>query len=60
MRDHSPQNKKNKPNKLPEEPVIAPGMNTHDELEEKATEEEIAKGDYTSVTRLFLDRTPDS
>ncbi|WP_219839286.1 hypothetical protein [Paenibacillus sp. R14(2021)] len=40
-----------------EEPTIAPGMNTHDPLEKKATEEEIEKGDYTSVTRLFLDRT---
>lgn len=40
------------------EPTVAPGMDTHDPLEEKATEEEIDKGDYTSVTRLFADRTP--
>lgn len=39
------------------EPNIAPGMNTHDELEEKATEEEIESGDYTLVSRLYLDRT---
>ncbi|WP_164716260.1 hypothetical protein [Paenibacillus whitsoniae] len=38
---------------------IAPGMNTHDELEEKATDEEVQKGDFTSVTRLYLDRTPE-
>lgn len=40
-------------------PSIAPGMNTHDQLETKASEEEISKGDYTSVTRVFLDRTPE-
>ncbi|WP_400164807.1 hypothetical protein ACAF76_005980 [Brevibacillus sp. TJ4] len=43
-----------------QEPVVAPGMNMHDELEEKATEEEIASGESTSVTRLFVDRTPGS
>lgn len=42
-----------------DEPTIAPGMNTHDPLEEKATDEEIEKGDTTSVTRLYLDRTPE-
>ncbi|WP_169507489.1 hypothetical protein [Paenibacillus harenae] len=42
-----------------EEPTVAPGMNTHDEIEEKATEKEIQEGDSTSVTRLFLDRTPE-
>ena len=41
------------------EPTIAPGMNMHDPLEEQATEEEIEKGDVTSVTRLYLDRTPE-
>ncbi|MDQ0900329.1 MULTISPECIES: hypothetical protein [unclassified Paenibacillus] len=41
------------------EPTIAPGMNTHDPLEKKATEEDIEKGDVTSVTRLYLDRTPE-
>ncbi|MFH5183067.1 hypothetical protein ACHHV8_10810 [Paenibacillus sp. TAB 01] len=46
-------------NQHDEEPTIAPGMNTHDGLEEKATEEEKSQGDYTSVTRLFLDRTPE-
>ncbi|HZG14093.1 MAG TPA: hypothetical protein VE710_03625 [Candidatus Bathyarchaeia archaeon] len=42
------------------EPSVAPGMNTHDQLEEKANEQEVAKGDYTPVTRVFVDRTPDS
>jgi hypothetical protein len=41
------------------EPTIAPGMSNHQELEEKATEEEVIKGDSTSVTQLYLDRTPD-
>ncbi|GEC89421.1 MULTISPECIES: hypothetical protein [Brevibacillus] len=41
------------------EPTVAPSMNGHDPLEEKATEEEVEKGDYTKVTRLFLDRTPE-
>ncbi|MFD0710794.1 hypothetical protein [Paenibacillus sp. GCM10027626] len=40
------------------DPTIAPGMNTSDQLEEKATDEEIERGQYTEVTRLFLDRTP--
>lgn len=42
-----------------DKPTIAPGMNTSDELEEKATEEEIQQGHTTSVTRLFVDRTPE-
>jgi len=41
------------------EPTIAPGMNTHDPLEEKATEEEVSRNDSTSVTRLYVDRTPE-
>lgn len=41
------------------EPTIAPGMNTHDPLEEKATEEEIRRGEATEVTRLYVDRTPE-
>lgn len=41
------------------EPSVAPSMYGHDPLEEKATKEEVEKGDYTKVTRLFLDRTPE-
>ncbi|HEY0828834.1 MAG TPA: hypothetical protein VGE40_12110 [Bacilli bacterium] len=41
------------------EPTIAPGMNTHDELEKKAAANEVKKGEFTPVTRLFLDRTPE-
>jgi len=40
------------------EPSIAPGLEM-DELEEEATEEEVAKGDYTSVTKLVVDRVPE-
>ncbi|QQE73143.1 hypothetical protein KDJ56_14565 [Brevibacillus composti] len=47
-------------NRKEKKPSIAPGMNTHDPLEEKATPAEIEKGDATRVTRLFLDRTPDN
>jgi hypothetical protein len=41
------------------EPTIAPGMNMHDQLEEKPTDKEIEEGDTTSVTRLYLDSTPE-
>jgi hypothetical protein len=40
------------------EPTIAPGMNTSDPLEEKASEEDVERGEFTEVTRLYLDRTP--
>lgn len=49
--------KKKKPND--KRPTFAPGMNTDDQLEKKATKKDIKKGDYTEVTRLFLDRTPE-
>lgn len=41
------------------EPSVAPGMNTHDVLEEKASERDIEQGEYTEVTRLYVDRTPE-
>ncbi|MEX2414811.1 MAG: hypothetical protein WD424_01595 [Paenibacillaceae bacterium] len=41
------------------EPTIAPGMNTSDPLEEKTTKKKKERGEYTEVTRLYLDRTPD-
>lgn len=41
------------------EPTIAPSMDTHNSLEEEATEEEKKRGDITEVTHLFLDRTPE-
>ncbi|CAM3506816.1 MULTISPECIES: hypothetical protein [Paenibacillus] len=42
-----------------EEPTIAPGMETNDDLREEATDEEIQRGDYTEVTQFVIDRTPD-
>lgn len=43
---------------LSEEPTIAPGMETNDDLREEATDDEVAKGEYTEVTQLLVDRTP--
>ncbi len=47
----------NSPKQQQNKPKIAPGLEM-DELEEDATKEEIAKGDYTEVTSLFIDRMP--
>lgn len=49
----------NKKQKHKEEPTIAPSMNGHDPLEEKATKKEMEQGEYTEVTRLYLDQTPE-
>lgn len=40
------------------EPSIAPGMSTHDPLEEEASATEVQAGESTPVTRLYWDRTP--
>jgi hypothetical protein len=37
------------------EAKIAPGIDDHEELEQKATPEEIKKGDFTKVTTLSYD-----
>lgn len=39
---------------------IAPGMNDQEELDQKATQEEIKKGDYTEVTTLSYDEVDPS
>ncbi|AEH47725.1 hypothetical protein [Parageobacillus thermoglucosidasius] len=36
-------------------PTIAPGIDDDEELNEKATKEEIARGDYTKVVTLSFD-----
>ncbi len=41
------------------EPTIAPSIDTHNTLEEEASQQEIETGNSTEVTRLSLDRTPD-
>lgn len=37
------------------EPTIANGVDDQEELEQKATKEEVAKGDYTKVVTLSYD-----
>lgn len=47
-----------KQEKEAKEPAFAPGLEL-DNLKEKATPEEIERGDSTNVTSLILDRTGD-
>ncbi|MBU8877889.1 hypothetical protein BGM26_02635 [Bacillus sp. FJAT-29790] len=49
-----------KQNHRSNEPTMAEGMNTEDELQKNATAEEIAKGEYTKVTTLSLDENDPS
>ncbi|MCQ6276916.1 hypothetical protein JMM81_18695 [Bacillus sp. V3B] len=44
-----------KKQKHTEEPTIAEGMNTEDELDREATSQEVSKGEYTKVVTLSLD-----
>lgn len=41
-------------------PTIAPGIDDQEELNEKATKQEIEKGEYTSVTTLSFDEVDPS
>jgi len=41
--------------KKKKEPTLAPGIDDQDELEEKATKDEIVKGDFTNVITLSYD-----
>ncbi|MFK2824671.1 hypothetical protein QYG89_03020 [Bacillus sp. B190/17] len=43
-----------------EEPIIAEGIDTEDQLKEKATQEEISRGEYTEVITLSLDENDPS
>lgn len=43
-----------------DEKTLAEGINTEDELNRNATEEEIVNGDYTKVTTLSLDENDPS
>ena len=43
-----------------QEPTLAPGMNDQDELEQSATENDVDKGDFTSVTTLSYDEVDPS
>jgi hypothetical protein len=41
-------------------PKLAPGMDDEEELNEKATKEEIAQGEYTKVVALSFDEVDPS
>ncbi|MBA4538789.1 hypothetical protein H1Z61_17060 [Bacillus aquiflavi] len=41
-------------------PTIAPGMNDDEELNEKASKQEIKQNNYTSVTTLSYDEVDES
>jgi hypothetical protein len=41
-------------------PKLAPGMDDEEELNEKATKEEIARGEYTKVVTLSFDEVDPS
>jgi hypothetical protein len=41
-------------------PTIAPGMDDQEELEQSASDTEVEKGEYTSVTTLSLDEVDPS
>ncbi|MBA2875405.1 hypothetical protein [Thermaerobacillus caldiproteolyticus] len=41
-------------------PTVAPGMDDDEELNEKATKEEIVHGDYTKVVTLSFDEVDPS
>ncbi|GHI00954.1 hypothetical protein [Neobacillus kokaensis] len=41
-------------------PTLAPGMDDHEELEQRASEEEIEDGEYTSVTTFSFDEVEPS
>lgn len=46
--------------KRKKEPTLAPGMDDREELEQRASEEEIREGDYTEVTTLSWDEVDSS
>jgi len=46
--------------KRKQEPTVAPGMDDREELEQKPTEEEMKRGDYTEVTALSWDEVDSS
>lgn len=43
-----------------QEPTIATGIDDQEELQQKASEEEVRKGDYTRVTVLSYDEVDPS
>jgi hypothetical protein len=49
-----------KDKKQNDDPTLAAGIDTEDELKEDATSEEVAKGDFTTVFTLSLDENDPS
>ena len=45
---------------LTEEPTLAEGINTEDQLDKEATSQEVAEGEYTKVVTLSLDENDPS
>jgi hypothetical protein len=43
-----------------EEPTLAEGINTEDQLDKEATSQEVAEGEYTKVVTLSLDENDPS
>ncbi|MBE3569422.1 MAG: hypothetical protein IMW92_04655 [Bacillales bacterium] len=46
--------------KKEQQPAIAPGIDDEEELEQRATEEEIERGEFTEVTHLSYDEVDES
>ncbi len=42
------------------EPTVAPGIDDQEELDQSASEKEVADGEYTSVTTLSFDEVDPS
>lgn len=42
------------------EPTLAPGLDDQEELEQSASEKEVERGEYTSVTTLSFDEVDPS
>lgn len=40
-------------------PHFAPGMHTEEQLDQQATKEELKEGEYTEVTQIIVDHTPE-
>jgi hypothetical protein len=54
------QEMKNKIDNKQMKPTLAPGMNDQEELNQSATEKEVERGEYTSVTTLSYDEVDPS
>ncbi|AKP48623.1 hypothetical protein [Bacillus smithii] len=46
--------------KKEQQPSLAPGIDDEEELDQRATEEEIERGEFTEVTHLSYDEVDES